>query len=308
MPCTIRPLTPADADAVQQLLERDGGYTDRIRGSAPAPGDGPEVLTALPPGVDPAAKLVLGLFSPADADALVGLVDVVLHWPEPGTAHIGLLLTREDRRGQGLGRLLHDSLRAQLRRLGGIERLRIGIVATNARVASPFWERLGYRPTGEVRPFADGTVTSTAAILSRPLEDPTGLHHLELWTADLDAAEPAWDWLLGTLGWRAEEVPSWEDVQIWRHADGSYVVLEQSADVTGTRTERTRPGMNHVALRLDAPAAVARELLDALRAQAPAHGWSELFAERYPHAGGAEQFAWYGESAEGVEVEVVAAP
>ena len=306
MPCTVRPLSPADADAVQQLLEDDGGYPERVRGRAPAPGDGRGVPTALPPETDPAAKLVLGLSSPAEG--LVGLVDVVLHWPEPGTAHIGLLLTREDRRGRGLGRLLHDSLRAQLRQLGGIERLRIGIVATNAEGAGPFWERLGYRPTGEVRPFADGAVTSTAAILSRPLEDPTGLHHPEPAPADPAAAEPAWDWLLGTLGWWAEEVPGWDDGRIWRHADGSYVVLEQSADVTGTRAERTRPGMNHVALRLTVPAGASRGSLDALRAQAAGHGWSELFPERYPHAGGTEQLAWYAETAEGVEVEVVATP
>ena len=36
----------------------------------------------------------------------------------------------------------------------------------------------------------------------------TGLHHLELWTADLALAEPSWDWLLSALGWSAEPGPS----------------------------------------------------------------------------------------------------
>lgn len=130
----------------------------------------------------------------------------------------------------------------------------------------------------------------------------SGLHHLELWTADLAAAEPAWHWLLTALGWRAERVEGWEQGRIWRHADGSYVVLEQSRDVLGERSERRAPGMNHLALRVR-----DRELLERIRRDAPGHGWRELFAERYPHAGGPEHTAWYGEDPHGIEVELVSA-
>lgn len=130
----------------------------------------------------------------------------------------------------------------------------------------------------------------------------SGLHHLELWTADLAAAEPAWDWLLRTLGWAAERVEGWELGRIWRHGDGSYLVLEQSDDVLGTRSERRAPGMNHLALWV-----ADRSLLEEIRAAAPAHGWRELFAERFPHAGGEDHIAWYGEDPEGIEVELVVA-
>ena len=53
----------------------------------------------------------------------------------------------------------------------------------------------------------------------------------------------------------------------------------------------------HVAGRaeVDRPAAAAGE-----------HGWSPLFAERYPHAGGPEHYAAYLENADGFEVELVA--
>ena len=129
----------------------------------------------------------------------------------------------------------------------------------------------------------------------------SGQHHLDLWTADLAAAEPAWHWLLTTLGWRAERVEGWELGRIWRHADGSYIVLEQSADVRGERSERRAPGMNHLALRVR-----DRELLERIRRDAPSNGWRELFAERYPHAGGPENNAWYGEDPHGIEVELVA--
>src|SRR5699024_1566773 len=130
----------------------------------------------------------------------------------------------------------------------------------------------------------------------------SGLHHLELWTAGLAVAAPAWDWLLTTLGWSAEQVEGWERGRIWRHRDDSYLVLEQSADVLGQRAERRAPGMNHLALRV-----ADRAVLDAVRADAPRHGWRELFAARYPHAGGEDHTAWYGEDPHGIEVELVAA-
>ncbi|WP_193104815.1 VOC family protein [Brachybacterium sp. FME24] len=128
-----------------------------------------------------------------------------------------------------------------------------------------------------------------------------GLHHLELWTADLAVTEPGWHWLLTTLGWIPEPVEGWATGRIWRHGDGSYIVLEQSEAVIGERSERRAPGMNHIALT-----APDRYHLDAIRAAAPAHGWGELFAATYPHAGGPDHIAWYGEDPEGIEVEVVA--
>ena len=45
--------------------------------------------------------------------------------------------------------------------------------------------------------------------------------------------------------------------------------------------------MNHLALRVR-----DRELLDRVRREAPGHGWQELFAEHYPHAGGGDHTAW----------------
>lgn len=136
-----------------------------------------------------------------------------------------------------------------------------------------------------------------------PSAPRSGLHHLELWTADLDSSAPGWDWLLTRLGWAAERVQGWERGRIWRHEDDSYVVLEQSADVRGARSERRSPGMNHLALRV-----AERSVLDGIREEAPAHGWRELFAERYPHAGGHDHIAWYAEDPEGIEVELVLAP
>lgn len=125
------------------------------------------------------------------------------------------------------------------------------------------------------------------------------VHHIELWTDDLATAQPSFDWLLPQLGWAADHDPDWPDGLVWRHPSGAYVVLEQSPAVTGPH-DRLRAGLNHLALRIG-----SREELDALRAGCAGHGWSELFADQYPHASGPDCTALYLENAQGFEIEVV---
>ncbi|MGZ4448850.1 MAG: VOC family protein [Nocardioides sp.] len=120
------------------------------------------------------------------------------------------------------------------------------------------------------------------------------LHHLDLWVGDVASATGEWGWLLGELEWEQDGERS------WRHADGTYVFLETSADQVDAPYDRLRPGVNHLALTVE-----DRPLLDRLRAESSAHGWHELFADRYPHAGGELHTALYLESSEGFEVELV---
>ena len=86
----------------------------------------------------------------------------------------------------------------------------------------------------------------------------------------------------------------------WRADDGTYVFLERSPDQVDAPYDRMRPGVNHLALTVE-----DRALLDRIRAESSAHGWHELFADRYPHAGGDDHTALYLESSEGFEVELV---
>lgn len=56
-----------------------------------------------------------------------------------------------------------------MRSVPGVGRLRLGIVATNAAVAEPFWRALGYTPTGETKPYRYDHLESTVALWERPL-------------------------------------------------------------------------------------------------------------------------------------------
>jgi catechol 2,3-dioxygenase-like lactoylglutathione lyase family enzyme len=127
-----------------------------------------------------------------------------------------------------------------------------------------------------------------------------GFHHVELWMADLAAAAPRWGWLLGELGWRP--LDAWPAGQSWQSPGGAYLVLEESSALRREAPyDRLRPGLNHVALWAPDPRTV-----DRLVTAAPAHGWSLLFADRHPFAGGEQNYAAYLEDTDGFEVEVVA--
>jgi len=120
------------------------------------------------------------------------------------------------------------------------------------------------------------------------------VHHVDLWVSDPTTAEAEWGWLLGELGWEADDGPSWV------HPDGTYLFMERSSHQVDEPHDRLRPGVNHLALLTD-----ERPLLDRMRAESSSHGWHEMYADRYPHAGGDQHTALYLENSEGFEIEVV---
>lgn len=127
------------------------------------------------------------------------------------------------------------------------------------------------------------------------------VHHLDLWVSDPAVSAGEWGWLLGELGWESDI--AWDSGCSWVHPDGTYLFMERSPDQQDTPHDRMRPGLNHLALCAD-----ERGLLDRIRAESSAHGWHEMYADRFPHAGGEDHVALYLENSEGFEVEVVWAP
>jgi catechol 2,3-dioxygenase-like lactoylglutathione lyase family enzyme len=124
------------------------------------------------------------------------------------------------------------------------------------------------------------------------------LHHVELWVPDLARAREQWGWLLGELGYG--QFQDWEHGRSWQ-LGATYLVIEQSPALTASDHDRLRPGMNHLAFH-----AGSRQHVDALTAAGPAHGWTLLFPETYPHAGGPDHYAAYLSNTDGFEVELVA--
>ncbi len=124
------------------------------------------------------------------------------------------------------------------------------------------------------------------------------LHHVEVWVPDLERAVISWEWLLQALGYTLFQ--DWSAGRSWR-LGATYLVLEQSSALSTDRHDRCRPGVNHLAFHVE-----SRALVEALAEQAPAHGWTLMFPDRHPHAGGERHYAAYLEDMDGFEVELVA--
>ena len=86
-------------------------------------------------------------------------------------------------------------------------------------------------------------------------------------------------------------------------AGATYIVVERSPAMDGATHHRLQPGLNHLAFH-----AGDRAQLDRLVAAALDHGWTLMFPERHPFAGGPDHCAAYLENFDGFEVELVARP
>jgi GNAT superfamily N-acetyltransferase len=153
---------PAEMQALQRVLEGAPRYAERVTGTPPGPADAQSTYSALPEGKTYEDKFVYGIYQ---GDAMIGCADVIRNWPRPGTTHIGLLLIAERHQRGGAGRAAYEAIEREARAWGA-KRLRIGVVATNQDVL-PFWQRLGFAPTGEVKPWRYGPVVSEVQILEK---------------------------------------------------------------------------------------------------------------------------------------------
>ena len=124
------------------------------------------------------------------------------------------------------------------------------------------------------------------------------LHHVELQVRDLERALATWGWILGELGYR--EDARWPDGASLRLGDAYVVIARAPRDAAH---DRRGAGLSHLAFHAGSAADVDR-LWDA----APAHGWSRLYADRHPFAGGPDHRAAFLEDAERFKVELVADP
>ena len=160
----LRPLTDRDLPDLQELLDSDPGYARRVTGADPEPDGAAQLLAGRPEGLRMEDKLVLGGYDDA---GLAAVIDVLRGWPDPATAHVGLLQVHAGRQGAGVGRRAHELLLDLVRGWPGITRLRAAIVATNAAAADPFWTAMGYRPAGPPAPYRAGDTATQVTVWTR---------------------------------------------------------------------------------------------------------------------------------------------
>lgn len=150
---------------MQRVLENAPSYAQAVTGGPPGPAEAQSLFSALPPDVGYEDKFVWSIVRDGTT---IGCADVIRGWPTSDTALIGLLLIDETHQGQGAGRLGYEAIEARVRQWPQIKVMRAAVVATNAGVL-PFWHRMGFRQTGEVKPYRYDKVVSEVMILTKRL-------------------------------------------------------------------------------------------------------------------------------------------
>jgi ribosomal protein S18 acetylase RimI-like enzyme len=120
----------------------DGSRTDRN-----------EVMSMI---TDPGSMILVCL----DNDVIVGSVNI----RQQGSAcYLGMLSVRPQLQGSGVGRKLIDAAERRARAEWGSEKMEMTVFSVRSELVA-YYERRGYRKTGEKRPFAGDDVHGTPRV------------------------------------------------------------------------------------------------------------------------------------------------
>lgn len=147
----VSPAHTADLSALHALIESAyrgesarGGWTheaDLLEG----PRTSIEALAAI---LDDPEHQRLLMFR--EGDALIGCVHLTR--TAPGVCYLGMLTVAPGRQAGGLGRYILGVAEAEARETCGAQIIELSVVSQRAELIA-YYERRGYAPTGEMRPF-----------------------------------------------------------------------------------------------------------------------------------------------------------
>ena len=148
-----RLLTPEDLDDLQGLLERAGDYFRIVTGVGPAKDEARRAFVAGPPTKAVNDKRVVGLYG--SGNSLIGVLDAITDWPEPGVWTMGMLLLDPAIRGRGTGSALLAAYE-HWARSEGAGAFRTAVVSHHERALS-FLKRARYEPESQLADYDAGT-------------------------------------------------------------------------------------------------------------------------------------------------------
>ncbi len=205
---TVRRLKDADVPAMLALAESNPVYY-RYHSPAPSAEDMREGLTALPPGKTAADKYYVGFFN---GETLAAVLDLVLDYPETGTAFIGLFMLDAAYQGKGVGSSLFSGIADALAHRG-YKKLRLAIDRGNPQ-SEAFWTKNGFIKTGEEYPNG----FSAYLPMERPLsakEKTMSITFRKAAASDIDAVTAIYDAIhteeeagRATTGWKRGIYPA----------------------------------------------------------------------------------------------------
>ena len=156
---TVRDLVPADAESVYEVLKNNSIFYEYHPPMVTLESI-IEDMEALPPDKGYEDKHYIGFFH---VDTLVAVMDLIEHYPQPGTALMGFFAMNPNLQGQGVGTAIISDGVAYLTQLG-FEKVRLGIDKGNPQ-SKAFWLKNNFAFTGEAYE-SDG---STILVMERTL-------------------------------------------------------------------------------------------------------------------------------------------
>lgn len=126
------------------------------------------------------------------------------------------------------------------------------------------------------------------------------LHHVELYVSNLNNSILAWEWLLcDHLGYTLYQ--EWPEGRSYRFGDTYLVFVQTEPEHLIPPYHRKKTGLNHLAFH-----ATSLKQLEVVRQHLASHGFQELYADRFPYAGGPNYPALFFEDPDRIKVELVA--
>lgn len=156
----LRAWRPGDDELLYEIAKSQPDYYRLSQAEASLAGIVRD-WTGRPPRIsaDKKAYLVLETHRP------VGLMDLILGYPQPDVLWIGLLLIHKQMEGKGLAKRACLAI-SRWAKEEGFRALGLAIISENKK-ARGFWQSLGFRPQGEIKDLPDYSVQVYELPLSR---------------------------------------------------------------------------------------------------------------------------------------------
>lgn len=136
----VKFLTEKDVALAEAVCGASEDYYLIEQGKPASKSDALKIITEIPKGKTRFDKFILAVLD--ENKQPIGLVDIVSDYPGKGRWFVGLLLLTPAARGNGLGKVLHQTIK-EWASDGGADSLALGVLAENKQ-ASGFFEHLGY--------------------------------------------------------------------------------------------------------------------------------------------------------------------
>ena len=143
-------LNERNVPELQELLVKCSDYLTFQDGEPVKKDAANDLLVSKPDNVSIKDKIVFGIYK-NDDHSLVGVIDIIMRYAGPYTLSLGLLVLEPRSRGKGIGETANE-LVEDWARSNNFSRIRLGVLFDNEK-GLRFWHRVGYKETGEVKPY-----------------------------------------------------------------------------------------------------------------------------------------------------------